>query len=409
MAVLTGYLDESADEHVCKTDTKGCFDRMPFIWKYLKNASYLTAYAEDECGMNTFNYLKPGFVYEPTDYYYRPLLKAFDSELTNSKCTYSDCTMTHCIGRRVQSSYVYDYGKNFAMLYAAEHPIWGLFWSTSFSHDSFSLPSMMENSILQYLQDFESDGVLNESIFIFFADHGARYGTLSYLTSGFLEERLPMLFIYLPPWFRDQYPEYAKALGENCNRLTSNFDLHNTLKHIIEIGESADFPALPKAYDCPKCHSLFYPMNVTRSCIDAGISEHYCTCQPYKRISNDWSKQIAPLIIERINDYLWGKNMSGLCANLTLSYIHKTEIKLDLDHNFHDELPFIDVGYYRTKFKVQQNSADFFATVIYNNVTQQVDVDVETISRTNSYADDSTCINDKIAKLYCICKSLLRP
>lgn len=409
MAVLTGYLDESADEHVCKTDTRGCFDRMPFIWKYLKNASYLTAYAEDECGLNTFNYIKPGFVYEPTDYYFRPLLKAFDDELPTSKCTYSDCTLTHCIGRRVQSSYVYDYGRNFAKLYAAERPIWGLFWSTSFSHDSFSLPSMMENSILQYLQDFESDGVLNESIFIFFADHGARYGTLSYLTSGFLEERLPMLFIYLPPWFRDQYPEYAEALGENCNRLTSNFDLHNTLKHIIEIGESADSPALPTANDCPKCHSLFYPINATRSCTDAGISEHYCTCQPYKRISNDWSNQIAPLVIERMNDYLWGKNMSGLCANLTLSYIHKTEIKLDLDHNFHDELPFIDVGYYRTKFKVQQNSADFFATVIYNNVTKQVDVDVETISRTNSYAEDSTCINDKIAKLYCICQSLLRP
>ncbi|KAH8406725.1 hypothetical protein KR222_008160 [Zaprionus bogoriensis] len=407
MAILSGYLPDSGKEQVCDTDTKGCFDQFPFIWKFLKSAGYLTAYAEDEFGLNTFNYLKPGFVNPPTDYYYRPLLNAFSGELEMSKC--GNCTMTYCIGRRVQCTYVYDYCREFAKRYAAERPIWGLFWSTSFSHDSFSLPSKMDDMIEQYLQDFEADGVLSESIVVFFADHGARYGTLSFLSSGFLEERLPMLFIYLPPWFRERYPQYARALHLNRNRLTSNFDLHNTLKHIIELGQSEDSPGLPLARDCPQCHSLFYPANATRSCPDAGIHEHYCTCQPYKRISTDWSRRIVPLIIERMNDYLWAKNLSGLCANLTLSYIHKIEMKLGLDHDFHGELPVLDEALYRTKFKVQQNSADFFATVVFNNVTQHVDVDVEMISRTNSYADDSTCIDDKIAKLYCICHSLLRP
>lgn len=406
MAVLTGYLGDSADAKVCNTDEEGCFDRIPFIWKYLKNASYLTAYAEDEYGLNTFNYIKPGFVEPPTDYYYRPLIKGFARQMKRSKCT--ECTMTHCIGRRVQSSYVYDYGRNFAKRYVAERPIWGLFWSSSFSHDDFALPSMMDDMMLQYLKDFETDGVLEESIFIFFADHGARYGTLSHLSSGFLEERLPMLFIYLPPWFRAQYPEYAQALQDNRNRLTSNFDLHNTLKHIIEIGQGDDLPPLAKANDCPKCHSLFYPINQTRSCIDAGISEHYCTCEPYMRTRAKWAQQIAPLVIERINDYLRHKGMDGLCANLTLDYIHKTEIKLELAQDFNEKLPRIDVGYYRTMFKVKQNSADFFATVIYNNVTHRVDVDVETISRTNSYEEDSPCIYNKIAKLYCICKAFLK-
>lgn len=407
MAVLTGYLDDSADKHVCNTDEEGCFDKIPFIWKYLKNASYLTAYAEDEHSLNTFNYCKPGFVEQPTDYYYRPQIKGFTEQMTTSKCT--NCSRTHCIGRRVQSSYVYDYGRDFAKRYVAQRPIWGLFWATSFSHDDFDQPSMMDDMILQYLLDFETDGVLNESIFIFFGDHGARYGSLSYLTSGFLEERLPMLFIYLPPWFRAQYPEYAEALEANRNRLTSNFDLHNTLKHIIEIGQGDQFPPLPKANDCPKCHSLFYPVSTTRSCTDAAISEHYCTCKPYKRILAKWADRIAPLVIKRMNDYLWHKGMDSLCANLTLDYIHQTEIRVDLNQNFSEEVPRIDVGYYRTKFKVEQNSADFLATVIYNNVTQSVDIDVETISRTNSYEDDSACILNKIAKLYCICQAFLKP
>ncbi|EDW16526.2 uncharacterized protein Dmoj_GI10580 [Drosophila mojavensis] len=406
MAILSGYSPDTAKEKVCDTNYNGCFDQFPFIWKYLKNVGYLTAYAEDSIGMNTFNYLKPGFLTQPTDYYYRPLLKAFDGEMKTWKC--EKCSLTYCIGRRIHSSYVYDYAKEFTRRYVSERPIWGLFWSSSFSHDDSMMPSMMEDFVLQYLLDFEADRVFDESIVIFFSDHGARYGQLMSLASAYLEERLPMMFIYLPPWFRKQYPEYAKALKINRNRLTSNFDLHNTLKHIAELGSGSNSPPLPKANDCPSCQSLFYPVNAVRNCSEAGIPEHYCTCKPYKTINYDWSDRIAGRVIERMNDYLWAKNLSSLCHNLTLDYIHTTQFKIGLEHDFHGELPQTETNVYRTKFKVNQNSADFFATVVYNNVTNNVDVDVESISRTNSYEEDSTCIQDKIAKLYCICFSDLK-
>ncbi|XP_030573560.1 uncharacterized protein LOC115771821 [Drosophila novamexicana] len=406
MAILSGFTPDTVKETICDTDEKGCFARIPFIWKYLKDAGYLTAYAEDTCNINTFNYVKPGFSLQPTDYYYRPLLRAFESEMKTWKC--AKCTIKYCIGRRIQSSYIYDYAKEFARRYVDERPIWGLFWSSSFSHDDYAMPSKMADFVLQYLLDFETDGVLDESIVIFFSDHGSRYGKLMYLSSGFLEERLPMMFIYLPPWFRAQYPEFAEALTANRNRLTSNYDLHNTLKHIAEIAGLPNSAPLPKANDCPRCQSLFYPVNATRTCADAGIPEHYCTCKPYKRLSDEWADRIAPRVIDRMNDYLRGKNLSSLCTNLTLSYIHKTEIQIGPEQKFH-EFQKMDVAVYRTKFKVQQNSADFFATVVYNNVTNNVDVDVEKISRTNSYAEDSTCINDKIAKLYCICIKDLKP
>lgn len=406
MAILSGYSPDAANEKICNTSEKGCFDRIPFIWKYLKNVGYLTAYAEDSSFMNTFNYLKPGFLIQPTDYYYRPMLKAFNDEMKTWKC--EECTLTYCIGRRIQSSYVYDYAKEFVRRYVSERPIWGLFWSSSFSHDDYAMPSKMENFVLQYLLDFEMDSVFDDSIVIFLSDHGARYGKLMDLDSAYLEERLPAMFIYLPPWFRAQYPQYAKALKTNRNRLTSNFDLHNTLKHIVELAGVPNAPPLPKANDCPTCQSLFYPVSAFRNCSDAGIPEHYCTCEPFKNIKSDWSSRIAHRVIDRMNDYLWAKNMSSLCHNLTLDYIHKTEIKIGLEHNFHDDLSHMDIGVYRTKFKVEQNSADFYATVIYNNITNHVDVDVETISRTNSYEEDSTCIQDKIVKLYCICFTNLK-
>ncbi|KAI8044420.1 uncharacterized protein LOC128266227 isoform X1 [Drosophila gunungcola] len=400
MAILTGYSEDSALNKVCDWKTRGCLDETPFIWKFLRNASYLTAYAEDESSINTFNYLKPGFVEQPTDFYLRPFQKAFESGLNTWKC--QDCTMKYCIGRRITSSYAYDMARDFAKRFVDERPIWGLFWSNSFSHDSWEMPSKMDDYVLQYLLDFEADGVFEQSIMVFLSDHGSRYGHLMSLPSGFLEERLPSMFIYLPPWFRAQYPEYASALQGNQNRLTSNYDLHNTLKHIIELGGST---VLPKSVDCPQCQSLFLPVAEARSCEEAGIPDHYCTCEPYKRIQANWAKRIAPGIIGRINEYLAGRNLSGICWELTLSYIHKTEMKIGLDHNFHGDLPIAEVATYRTMFKVKQNTADFRATVLFNNVTGSVEVSVPSISRLDRYKDVSTCVDDKTDKKYCICKS----
>ncbi|XP_017145506.1 uncharacterized protein LOC108157818 [Drosophila miranda] len=410
MALLAGYSPESARENVCDWETQGCLDQIPFIWKYFRNASYLTAFAEDESGINTFNYFKPGFKEQPTDYYVRPLQKAVESDLDTWKC--AECSRRYCIGRRETSSYAYDLCKEFARRYVDERPIWGLFWSNSFSHDSYRMPSKMEDYVLQYMLDFEADGVFEQSIVIFLSDHGTRWGDLMYLESGFLESRLPSMFIYLPPWFRAHYPEYAQALELNQHRLTSNYDLHNTLKHIVEIGGDRDTegrkPELPKSHDCPKCHSVFYPMDEHRSCEDAGIPEHYCTCLPYKRLSGDWPLRIAPRVIDRINEYLSGRNLSAICANLSLSYVHETEILIPLDQSFHDDISLSETAVYRTMFKVKQNSADFRATVVFNNVTEALEVNVTSISRLDSYEDDATCIDDKTDKSYCICLSNLK-
>lgn len=407
LAILSGYTPETAKEHVCDTDNDGCLDELPMIWKYFRNASYLTAYAEDESSSNTFTYLKPGFNKKPTDYYFRPFLRALEMKLENYKCP--GCYMTYCYGRRLANSYVYDYCKQFMQRHVAKRPIWGMFWSNHFSHDDYFMPSAMEQKVLGDLLGYRSDGAFEHTIMIFFADHGARFGKLLSLAEGYLEERLPMMFIYLPPWFREQYPQYTEALALNQHRLSSNFDLHNTLKHIIELGGTPDGPALPRSYDCPTCHSLFYPIAENRTCAAAGIAEHWCTCQPYRRLNDAlWTDRIAMRVIERMNVYFVEKNLSSLCSNLSLHYVHYTQIKTGVDISWKDDLPQVEQAVYRTKFKVQQNSADFEATVVFNNITEAVDVNVESISRTNSYKEDSTCINNKIAKLYCICFSDLK-
>ncbi|XP_017076103.2 uncharacterized protein LOC108111215 isoform X3 [Drosophila eugracilis] len=408
LAILSGYSISAAREQVCDTDVKGCLDDMPMIWKYFKNASYLTGYAEDESDSNHFNYMRPGFTRKPMDYYFRPMLRALESEMDVYRLPEHDY-MRYCLGRRIANRYIYNYGRQFAQRFVHERPIWGMFWSNHFSHDDTFMPSSMQEKVLGDLLDFHEDGDFEEMIMIFFADHGTRFGELTTLKEGFLEERLPMMFIYLPPWFRETYPSYAQALELNQHRLSSNYDLHNTLKHIVEIGGIPDGPELPKSFDCPTCQSLFYPLPEDRTCSQAGIVDHWCTCEPYLLLKDqEWTEPIAHSVIDRMNEYFVQKNLSKLCSNLTLNYIHKTEIKTGLDVNWYDEIKEVETSVYRIKFKVEQNSADFQATVVYNNSTQKAEVDVEKISRTNSYKEDSTCIDDKLAKLYCICFSDLK-
>lgn len=85
---------------------------------------------------------------------------------------------------------------------------------------------------------------------------------------GFYEERLPFLFMRLPFKFQNENPKIVSNLRKNLNRLTTPYDLHITLKHIINL--SLGKTKLRKeAVGCPKCRSLFDEIPKVRSCFDA--------------------------------------------------------------------------------------------------------------------------------------------
>ncbi|KAH8268068.1 hypothetical protein KR018_011984 [Drosophila ironensis] len=400
MGFLTGLSLESA-KNICDWREAGCLNRYPFAWNHFQEAGYMTAYAEDETYMSSFNLEPAGFAKQPTDYYQRPNQQAFESILPSWKC--ADCSMKYCMGRRITSSYVYDFGREFVQRYIEERPLWALLWSNSFSHDDFRMPSKMQDFVLQYLLDFEADGVFDKSIVIFLADHGSRFGPLMSLSSGFLESRLPAMFVYLPPWFRTQYPEYARALQQNQRRLTSNYDLYNTLMHILAIGQPGNKMRMIRAPSCPKCRSLFEPPEEERTCEDAGIPDYYCTCHPYKRIWANWTLPIAPLVVSSINGYLAKRKLSGICAKLSLLYVHSTDMKIDMERSYREDAQ-VEVAVYRILFKVNPTGADFGASVVYNNVTQFAEVNVPSISRMSAYEGTSQCVDNKTDKLFCICK-----
>lgn len=397
MAILTGYNQTWAYE---QCHPYAGLDDCPFVWNDYAAAGFVTGYAEDEPEIGTFNYKKVGFNEAPTDFYGRAGLIAAQRLPKVMRSS-----LAICLGDRSAADYVYQYGLDVAQKFKPQGTF-GLYWTNSFSHNDLNSPSLMDDRIKFYIEDLERRNLLNDTIVIFFSDHGLRFGPVRKLITGWMEERLPFLFFWLPPWFQDRHPEIVKALQVNKNRLTNPYDLHLTLKHILRLSGRA--PALENgprdmAMGCENCQSMFNEVPWNRSCEEIGIASHWCTCAPYLPINKNSNivKKVTRFLIEYINKdikrMLNGTvkaNGEPLCAELRLGlleFVGETEYKAD----YNDIL---------ITFETKPGGGEFESTVRYFKATGQIEV-TGTISRLNTYSKHSKCVTDlpSNARMFCEC------
>lgn len=79
-----------------------------------------------------------------------------------------------------------------------------MYWSASISHDYLNLLRHADLPHLKYLKQLQELGALNRTAVFFMSDHGMRFGGIRSTYLGMLEERLPYVMLYLPPWFRNK-------------------------------------------------------------------------------------------------------------------------------------------------------------------------------------------------------------
>ncbi|KAI9587577.1 hypothetical protein GQX74_003423 [Glossina fuscipes] len=399
MAILTGF-NLTDTQKVCQPHLSWGLSNCSTLFKTLRQQGFTTAFAEDECDINTFNFGKAGFRHEPTDYYQRPLLLAMEDRLMYLKRYGS----RFCVGHKRYAEYIYDFGLEFAERYLGK-TIFGLFWINSVSHNSWRGPLAIEERILGYLQELHTKRILEHNVVVFFSDHGSRWGYLRNRKSGFIEERLPMFFIWLPKWFKKCYPEAGAALKQNKHRLTSPYDFHATLKHLSVLAQGKGFSTLqkmPAPQGCVTCQSLLKSIPVDRSCSQAGIEDYWCTCTPFYSVDTKsyQVREISETLIHHINTFLKLKNFTNLCRELTLKTVEAANIKMNIKSVNHTDYKRTT---YRITFTVYPSDAKFDASYHLNYETKGTEINIETISRLNSYAKDSQCVNDVIAKKFCIC------
>lgn len=325
----------------------------------------------------------------PVDYYFRPYFIATEKILPIQ----SLWSRVHCSGPETSFFRVLNLAYDFATSFI-NRPYFGIFWTSSASHDTLSGPSSMDYPFLVKLTELEKAGVLETSMVILMSDHGLRFGKFRQSEFGWYEDRLPLLYIRLPEWFRNQNPKAHQALINNQNKLISTFDLYETLRDIlIRVGGDA-----PPSFGCPSCTSLLKPVLDVRGCSDAGIDNHWCACNKFRNIDRADSRAMKGVykFLEHIENIVknYKKNGKRLCATLKLDKIH--ELKQFKQGNKNDSA---------TEFfyviETSPGGAKFELTVNYDGYDKYT-ISEKDVSRVNSYHKGSICLNEGNKK-YCEC------
>ncbi|XP_072385679.1 uncharacterized protein [Diabrotica undecimpunctata] len=391
MAILTGYNVDQLSTFCNRTIKQ---NSCRFIWDKFKESQYITGYAEDDCNINTFHYDRPGFLEEPTDYYYRPYFLAAETLHTVLRKNMIYCAGPETSGERIQNA-----AKDFAVTFK-DFPSFGLFWSNSYSHDNFNMPGAMDNKMLQLLSSTEFLEALNNTILIFFSDHGFRFGGIRFTHTGWVEERLPFIYFRFPDLFKQTYAEKYNNFITNTNRLTSPYDIHNTFQDLLNIGNDSYVPSWSQG--CSSCYSLFAEIPENRTCKDAGISQHWCTCHGHTYIEPDDPKviKVSKFIVNETNNILLTSENGSLCAEYNLSKIKTAGMSEPYWNEDHKSVHFFLV------MLETSPDASFEATVEASfeerNNTFKLLGD---ISRIDRYGPVTQCITDNAyLRKYCYCR-----
>ncbi|CAE1232673.1 unnamed protein product [Acanthosepion pharaonis] len=251
----------------------------------------------------------------------------------------------------------------------------------------------------------------NQNVFLVLLDHGSRFGKFRSTYLGKLEERLPFMFLLFPKWFIQRYPEIDKVLKINSYRLTTPFDIYETLVDILYFDGKVQ-----KATIKDRGISLFHEIPEERSCNDASILPHWCTC--LQRIPVNTTdvivEKIALSFVNRINKMT--HHVQKKCAFLQLKTVKEAAKMIATDKILRFQKSLNDVLNqqvfygnrvdaivdYQLTIETTPGGAQFETTARYDEQEGTFTL-MEEVSRVNSYGSQSSCIDILALKMYCFC------
>ncbi|KAK9694813.1 Protein of unknown function (DUF229) [Popillia japonica] len=384
MALLTG---KNITTVLKECDPKKHTDTCNFVWEDYSKLGYLTALMEDESSIGTFaTYHFKGFRKQPTDLYYMPYVVASEKLLPVKKME----GLTYCAGPQTSVERVLNVIKDLVLNYS-DQPKFGVFWMNSVSHEDINAAGRVDEVFTNFLSELEPD-INNNTIIIFLSDHGIRFGNIRVTRSGWLEERLPFLYFWIPNEFKRKFPNEYQHLKQNADQLTTPYDIYMMLQHVLALYK-VDY-SLKNSEGCSNCRSLFTHIN-DRSCEEASIQFHWCTCFGYNYL-NPKSKLAllaSHFAINEINTFLdHHPHMSQKCARLMLKSVISAGISVNNSYNKTFVLLIFETN----------PEAKFEITVsIYNGQKDWRFINEGSTSRLDRYESTSSCVNEN--KMYCVC------
>lgn len=426
LPILTGKTETELPEARRGYPGANTVDRFPWIWKkfqgrlhsssifmFIKHSlldnGYVTQWAEDLQSVGTFQLRLKGFRDQPTDHYGRPFYLIAESMRTSKP---------YCFGSLTRFQSMLNWIRDLFDMYPNQ-PKFSFVFHSQYSHDTNNRLPYGDDELLEFLKLMFTRGYFDRTIFLLMSDHGARFSSLRKTYQGKLEERLPFVSIRMPEQFQEKYPHLMHNLRLNSHRLTTPFDLHETFQHLFEF-HSSD-PYQPRS---TRSFSLFQSIPVNRTCFQADIEQHWCSCLHWHDTPIDQPiiRRFAQQAVTFLNNYLLDHRNE--CVRLRLYSIHKAN---QLETN-EDLLQFVgssdkdgriphfgnhternSTRSYQIQFETIPGHGLFELTAEYHRANGTFLIRKQRLSRLNKYGQTSSCIAFTRPDLreICYCSKLL--
>lgn len=383
-------------------------------------------YQEDKPEWAIFHYLKDGFRYPPCFHYGRPFwIKYYRTRSGPDKCHLSEPTFKTWLDQIELFVNAMNTKQN------RDQPYFSFNFLTEYTHDYLALPDSFDASFAQMLDRLDTKGFLDNTMLIFFSDHGHRLKYYSYGTEiGRAERNLPFLIIKPPKQLeKSGGGDLIKNLDLNRRKLVSFFDVYQTLKHFFYLNKySTNSVPLDTQRQCNKEFfgknskhvrtergiSLFDTVPLNRSCPDALISIRNCACLMAEKLdeksflaeTSETFESAGQLVLDKI-DALLSRLGRDRCERFHIERV--VSVKRQLTKNN----PFTPFKIYKIIVLAQPGAAWFEADLIAsnnkNNRRRQAHSSTlrvhGEIVRLSAYGNQSSCVKDSYLVNYCFCKT----
>ena len=399
-------------------------EKYPLIFQNFSKLNYVTLHGEDWPEIATFNQVMPkGFTTPPTDHYLRPFFLAMRKisphayNLNNvvkflvAKTAINfKKTSPLCYGNRPNHMLVVDYYKQFLTSYKGKKKF-SFTWLNELGHDFVNFFELGDNDFMEFIQWMHSEGHLDKSVLIFMGDHGSRVDEIRNTYIGRIEDRMPFLSIVIPEKLKKKYPHIHENLSKNQEKLTSTYDIFETMSDILHKKFNQTEPARKTG---PRSVSLFRKVPEKRSCADARIPHHYCACFSAKKLqtTDPFAIRLGKFVVSEIL-----KIISHVMDQCIVVYLEKVTDAILVTNNFErksSEERFTIRNWlfkpeekkserYMITLKVAPSNATYEATIRRQMSDGSLHI-VDDIVRTNRFGKTSKCMSVRILRDFCYCK-----
>ncbi|CAG7785601.1 unnamed protein product [Allacma fusca] len=415
MAMLIG-LPRAKVRGTCAKDWVTPFDSCPFIWKNFSETNYVTGYVED--GSQSFNWGgQSGFVNQPTDYYLHHLFLSLARTRGNIRKNFIKNPKHYtaeCITHERVPEFLLRYSIRWLEKFA-NTPHFFLSWFAYPFHDDIYSLANFDEYIARFFEFLKSEAsLLRKSVVIFVSDHGDRMNFFNSKSfESYFERGLPFFQIRLPDQMKENYPDIIEAIQLNTRKLTTPFDIHHTLLHVLSLNTNLDRSSKhfePERKD--RC-SLFVDMPSNRTCASTNIPLTKCLCNAQydknskgtSKISPGFANELLAFSVSNLNMKVLKFKYSQLCSKWNSSsadiiytrYISQTKA-------FSELLIAFKANPGKAKFEARLKITKSAGAFINKTFTELVG-----FSRINKFGEQSWCIpeetdEDKEMKELCWCK-----